>query len=74
MPKPNYLEHTFSVMGYSAQSLDLKTVSPEKIAKHLRSELDRLQVVSEIGRLFMDYELPKSLFVNWRYETIGSEQ
>ena len=70
--KPNYLEQSFSVIGYSAQELERGT-DPTKIIKHLRSELDRLRVISDVGKVHVSYELPKILFSEWRYEKIGQD-
>ena len=58
---PNYLQQAFSVLGYSAQSLEHGT-DPEKIAKHIRSELDRLKMNSDIGKTFLNFEVPEGLF------------
>ena len=65
---PNYIQQTLGTLGYSAQEIRRGT-DPEKVVKHMKSELNRLRIRSDMGKLFMDYDLPKDIF---EYESIPS--
>jgi hypothetical protein len=53
----SYLRQALAVLGYSAQSLDLGR-SPNSIARHLHSEVNRLRQLSDAGSVFLSYEVP----------------